>query len=154
MLIIALEKEMRYCKVRRAQVKPYQTGFIFCESSQSLVGYGKWIIFHFGCPAPGFPFYVWGRSIFHCRSSRFLRLNFSLPQQLHQSEMHLPGSLEVGRVPQESGVMENPSWLWAAALPAPVTAAQPSAQCDHAGPCQTATVLLFVWLLFILAHFR
>lgn len=72
------------------------------------------------------------------------RLNFSLPRQLHQSEMHLPGSLEVGRVPQESGVMENPSWLWAAALPAPVTAAQPSAQCDHAGPCQTATVLLFL----------
>lgn len=61
-------------------------------------------------------------------------LNFSLPRQQHQSEMHLLGSLEVGRVPQESGVMENPSWLWAAALPVPVMAAQPSAQCDLARP--------------------
>lgn len=101
-------------------MKPYQKGFIFCESSQSLVGYGKWVIFHFGRPAPGFPFHVWGRShlmkwnpspIVEAQNSGYI-LNFSLPWQLHQSQMHLPGSLEGGQVPQESGVMETPSWPW------------------------------------------
>ena len=68
-------------------MKPYQTGFIFCESSQSLVEYGKWVIFHFGRPAPGFPFHVWGRSrlmkwnpsaIVEAQNSSYI-LNFFLP---------------------------------------------------------------------------
>ena len=58
--------------------------------------------------------------------------------------MHLPGSLEGGQFPQASGVMENPSWLWAAALPVSTVAVQAGAQCDHAASlpdCYSGTIM-------------